>query len=381
MVKKKASGRRTRRTHNAAFKAKVALAALREDRTLAQLCEQFELHPNQISEWKKQLLERAAEVFDGGTSPVPVDLAPLHAKIGQLALENDFLGKRAHQSGIAERKAMIDRNHELPITRQAQLLNISRGTVYYLPRAVSPADQALMRRLDELHLEYPFMGARMLRDQLNRQGVHAGRRHIRSLMLRMGIEALAPQPGTSQAAPGHKIHPYLLRKLTINRANQVWALDTTYIPMARGFVYLTAVVDVASRCVLAHKVAITLEATHAREVIEQAFARHGTPEIVNTDQGSQFTAVEFTDAVLARGCKLSMDGRGAWRDNVFVERLWRSVKYERVYLKAYDSVSAARTDIAEYLDWYNTGRPHSKLERITPQEKYLAVLPPLKQAA
>ena len=276
---------------------------------------------------------------------------------------------------------MIDRNHELPITRQAQLLNISRGTVYYLPRAVSPADQALMRRLDELHLEYPFMGARMLRDQLNRQGVHAGRRHIRSLMLRMGIEALAPQPGTSQAAPGHKIHPYLLRKLTINRANQVWALDTTYIPMARGFVYLTAVVDVASRCVLAHKVAITLEATHAREVIEQAFARHGTPEIVNTDQGSQFTAVEFTDAVLARGCKLSMDGRGAWRDNVFVERLWRSVKYERVYLKAYDSVSAARTDIAEYLDWYNTGRPHSKLERITPQEKYLAVLPPLKQAA
>ena len=276
---------------------------------------------------------------------------------------------------------MIDRNHELPITRQAQLLNISRGTVYYLPRAVSPADQALMRRLDELHLEYPFMGARMLRDQLNRQGVHAGRRHIRTLMLRMGIEALAPQPGTSQAAPGHKIHPYLLRKLTINRANQVWALDTTYIPMARGFVYLTAVVDVASRCVLAHKVAITLEATHAREVIEQAFARHGTPEIVNTDQGSQFTAVEFTDAVLARGCKLSMDGRGAWRDNVFVERLWRSVKYERVYLKAYDSVSAARTDIAEYLDWYNTGRPHSKLERITPQEKYLAVLPPLKQAA
>ena len=187
-------------------------------------------------------------------------------------------------------------------------------------------------------------------------------------MLKMGIEALAPQPGTSQAAPGHKIYPYLLRKLAINRANQVWALDTTSIPMARGFVYLTAVVDVASRCVLAHKVAITLEAIHAKEVIEQAFARYGAPEIVNTDQGSQFTAVEFTEVVRERGCKLSMDGRGAWRDNVFVERLWRSVKYERVYLKAYASVSAARADIADYMDWYNTHRPHSSLNRVTPHE-------------
>ena len=276
---------------------------------------------------------------------------------------------------------MIDRDHTLSITRQASLLNISRGTVYYLPRPVSPADLALMRRIDELHLEHPFMGARMLRDQLARQGIHAGRRHIRTLMLRMGIEALAPQPGTSKRAPGHKIYPYLLRKLAITRANQVWALDTTYIPMARGFVYLTAVVDVASRCVLAHKVAITLEAVHAKEVIEQAFARYGTPEIVNTDQGSQFTAIEFTDTVRAHGCKLSMDGRGAWRDNVFVERLWRSVKYERVYLKAYDGVSAARADIADYLGWYNTQRPHSSLERLTPYEKYWAALPQMKQAA
>ena len=276
---------------------------------------------------------------------------------------------------------MIDRNHELSLTRQASLLNIGRGTVYYVPRPVSPADLVLMRKIDELHLKHPFMGARMLRDQLTRQGIHTGRRHIRTLMLRMGIEALAPQPGTSQAAPGHKIYPYLLRKLAITRANQVWALDTTYIPMARGFVYLTAVVDVASRRVLAHKVAITLEAVHAKEVIEQAFARHGVPEIVNTDQGSQFTAEEFTDVVLAKGCKLSMDGRGAWRDNVFVERLWRSVKYERVYLKAYDGVSAARADIADYMAWYNVKRPHSRLERLTPLEKYLNTLSPIKQAA
>ena len=276
---------------------------------------------------------------------------------------------------------MIDRDHRLSITRQAELLDISRGTVYYLPRPVSAADLALMRKIDALHLEHPFMGARMLRDQLRRQGIQAGRRHIRTLMYRMGIEALAPQPGTSQAAPGHKIHPYLLRNLAITRANQVWALDTTYIPMARGFVYLTAVVDVASRQVLAHKVAITLEACHATQVLEQAFARYGTPEIVNTDQGSQFTAEEFTKVVLKKGCQLSMDGRGAWRDNVFVERLWRSVKYERVYLKAYDSVSAVRTDVADYLHWFNTERPHSSLGRLTPNETYLALLSKQKVAA
>jgi len=276
---------------------------------------------------------------------------------------------------------MIDRQHQLPITRQAELLGMSRSSVYYLPRPVSQADLTLMRCIDELHLEHPFMGARMLRRMLVRQGLKVGRRHVSTLMQRMGIEALCPQPGTSKAHPGHKIYPYLLRRLAITQSNQVWALDTTYIPMARGFVYLTAVVDVASRKVLAHKLAITLEACHAREVIEQAFMRYGTPDIVNTDQGSQFTAEEFTNVVLAKGCKLSMDGRGAWRDNVFVERFWRSVKYERVYLRAYDSVSAARSDIAQYIDGFNTKRPHSSLEDATPDEFYYAHLPRMKEAA
>ncbi len=276
---------------------------------------------------------------------------------------------------------MIDRDRPLSITQQASLLGISRGSVYYLPRPVSEADLALMLRIDELHLEYPFMGARMLRNQLHRAGIRVGRRHLGALMRRMGIAALAPQPGTSRREPGHKIYPYLLRKLPITRSNQVWALDTTYIPMARGFVYLTAVVDMASRRVLAHRVAITLEAIHAEEVIEQAMLKYGCPEIVNTEQGSQLTATEFTDVVLGKGCKLSMDGRGAWRDNVFVEWLWRSVKYERVYLKAYDSVSAARTDIADYLGWYNTHRPPSSLERATPDQKYFTGLPRLKHAA
>ena len=276
---------------------------------------------------------------------------------------------------------MIDRSHSLSLTRQTQLLGISRGSVYYLPRPTSEADLALMRRIDELHLEHPFMGARMLRRQLQRQGIHVGRRHLGTLMERMGIEALCPQPGTSKRHPQHKIYPYLLRKVAIRRANQVWALDTTYIPMARGFVYLTAVVDVASRMVLAHKVAVTLEAIHAKEVVEQAFARYGTPEIVNTDQGSQFTAEEFTHAVLSRGCRLSMDGKGAWRDNVFVERLWRTIKYERVYLRVYDAVSAARTDVALYLDWYNRERVHSRIEDRTPEQAYWALLPKLAMAA
>ncbi len=276
---------------------------------------------------------------------------------------------------------MIDRDHKLPITRQAELLKVSRGTVYYLPKPVSEADLALMLRIDMLHLLHPFMGARMLRDQLAGEGIHVGRRHIRTLMIRMDIEALAPQPGTSKKKPGNKIYPYLLRNLAITRPNQVWALDTTYIPMARGFVYLTAVVDVASRRVLTHKVAITLEACHAKEIIEEAFARYGIPDIVNTDQGSQFTAEDFTKAVLDKGCKLSMDGRGAWRDNVFIERVWRSVKYERVYLRAYDSVGAARADIAQYFAWYNARRPHSSLDRVTPEQTYLNLLPQLHEAA
>ena len=276
---------------------------------------------------------------------------------------------------------MIDRSHTLSVSRQAELLDISRGAVYYLPRPIGEADLALMRRIDELHLDHPFMGARMLGRMLACEGIHVGRRHVTTLMRRMGIEAQAPQPGTSQARPGHKVYPYLLRHVAITQANQVWALDTTYIPMAKGFVYLTAVVDVASRRVLAHKLATTLEAYHAVEILEQAFARYGTPEIVNTDQGSQFTAEEFTRAVFRRGAKLSMDGKGAWRDNVFVERLWRTVKYERVYLYAYGSVSEARTDIAEYIDWYNCRRPHSSLDDQTPDRTYWQMRPMMKMAA
>ena len=276
---------------------------------------------------------------------------------------------------------MIDRKHQLSISRQAKLLEISRGSVYYQSRPTKEKDLAIMRQVDELHLEHPFMGARMLRDQLNRMGFKVGRKHVSTLMKKMGIEALYQKPRTSKKHPGHAIYPYLLRGKVINRANQVWALDTTYIPMAQGYVYLTAVVDWASRKVLAAKLAITLEATHAVEVLQEAFNRHGKPEIINTDQGSQFTAYEFVQTVKSRDCHLSMDGRGAWRDNIFVERLWKTIKYERVYLYAYDTVSEARSSIMQYLGWYNQSRPHSRLSKMTPDEAYGMMLPAVNLAA
>ncbi|MGF6935298.1 putative transposase [Paraburkholderia sp. UCT70] len=247
---------------------------------------------------------------------------------------------------------MIDRTHALPVSQQARLVGIARSSVYYRAQPVSEADLLLMRRIDELHMEFPFAGARMLARLLRREAHEIGRRRVRTLMKRMGIEALYCKPNTSRRNAQHKIWPYLLRGMTISRANQVWALDTSYIPMARGFVYLTAVVDWASRKVLAHRVAITMEAMHAVEALEEAFAKYGQPEIVNTDQGSQFTATVFTGAVLSRGIRLSMDGKGAWRDNVFVERVWRSVKYEAVYLKAYESVGHARRSIGDYINLY-----------------------------
>jgi putative transposase len=265
---------------------------------------------------------------------------------------------------------MIDRDHDLPISRQAKALGVSRGSVYYKARPTSAEDLRIMRRLDELHLDYPFAGSRMLRDFLNREGVEIGRRRVSSLMKRMGISAIYRRPNTSKPAPGHKIYPYLLRGVKIERPDQVWAMDITYIPMARGFVYLAAVVDIFSRRVLSHRVSITMEADFCVEALDEALAKHGRPEIFNTDQGSQFTSVAFTGVLRDQGVSISMDGKGAWRDNVFVERLWRSVKYEEVYLRAYDSVSEARGSISRYLAFYNQRRPHSSLDRRTPNEAY-----------
>ena len=276
---------------------------------------------------------------------------------------------------------MIDRHHDLPLSRQAKVLGISRGSVYYLPRAVPAADLALMRRIDALHLEYPFAGSRMLQGLLKAEGHVAGRLHVATLMKRMGIEALYRRPRTSKRAPGHAIFPYLLRKLPVTRPNQVWAMDITYIPMARGFVYLAAVVDWFSRKVLAWRLSISMDTAFCIEAVEDAMARFGKPEIFNTDQGSQFTSREFTGLLIAADIRISMDGKGAWRDNVFVERLWKSVKYEEVYLRAYASVSEARASIGRYLDFFNTRRPHQGLGRQTPDQAYFNALLPIPAVA
>ncbi|KAB1083011.1 IS3 family transposase [Neorhizobium galegae] len=377
--------RRPRRNHSPAFKAKVALAAIRGEQTLVELSQQFDVHANQIKQWKDQLLEGATGVFGDEAKTEPagptVDVKTLHAKIGELTLENDFLFRSARQGGIAGRKEMIDRSHKLSVARQAKLLGFSRGSVYYSPRSVSDVDLALMRRIDELHLDYPFAGSRMLQWLLRGEGLNVGRLHVATLMKKMGIEAIYRRPNTSKPAPGHKIYPYLLRKLAVTRPNQVWAMDLTYGPMARGFVYLCAVVDWFSRRVLSWRLSITMEADFCIEAVEEALARYGKPEIFNTDQGSQFTSIDFTAVLKKAEIAISMDGKGAWRDNVFVERLWRSIKYEEVYLHAYKTVSEARAGIGRYLNFYNTRRPHSSLDRQTPDQAYFNALAPMMVAA
>ena len=278
---------------------------------------------------------------------------------------------------------MIDRGHALSVTKQAEVVGIARSTVYYLPRPVSAADLGLMRQIDELHMEFPFAGARMLRRLLAANGSKIGRRHVKALMKRMGIEALYRRPRTTKPEPGHKIYPYLLRGLAVTRPNQVWAMDITYIPMAKGFVYLAVVLDWFSRRVLSWRLSITMEAAFCVETLEEALAKHGKPDIFNTDQDSQFTGAAFTGALTNHGIAISMDGKGAWRDNVFVERLWRSVKYEEVYLHAYDSVSGARAGIGRYLDLYNRRRPHSSLDDKTPNQAYFGhmSMPPIRLVA
>jgi putative transposase len=265
---------------------------------------------------------------------------------------------------------MIDATHELPLGRQAQLLDLSRSSIYYRPQPTSPADLAVMRRIDELHLEHPFAGARMLRDLLRLNGFGIGRKHVATLMRTMGIEALYRKANTSQRHPEHRVYPYLLRGVAIERPNQVWAMDITYLPMARGFVYLTVVLDWATRRVLAWRLSNSLTADAPVEALEEAITKYGRPEIMNTDQGSQFTSSEFIGTLERHGIAISMDGKGRWRDNVFVERLWKTIKYEHVYLHAYVTVSEAKAKLAVYLDFYNRHRPHTALDRQTPDTAY-----------
>ena len=270
---------------------------------------------------------------------------------------------------------MIDRQHPLPVTRQCRLVAVARSSVYYSPRPLPAGTLALMRQLDELHLLHPFAGSRMLRDLLRLQGVRVGRKHVATLLRRLGMEALYRHPRTTQPHPGHQVFPYLLRAREVTLPNQVWAMDLTYLPMRRGFLYLVAVLDWATRRVLAWRLSNTLTTDCCLDALEAAIQAHGCPGILNTDQGSQFTSTAFVTAVQQHGLALSMDGRGAWRDNLFVERLWKTVKYEEVYLHAYASGIEAQRHLAAYFTFYNQGRPHGALDGRTPDMVYFATLP------
>jgi len=269
---------------------------------------------------------------------------------------------------------MIEKEHPLPITRQCRLLELSRASIYYTPHPISDMDRELMRIIDEIHLEEPYLGSRGIKSRLRMKGYTIGRIHVRTLMRTMGIEAIYKKPRLSKPHPDHTVYPYLLRGLYISEANHVWCSDITYIPMARGFCYLVAVMDWASRKVLSWRLSNTLDASFCVDALEEALLNYGTPDIFNTDQGSQFTSEEFTGILHKRHIKISMDGNGRWRDNIFIERLWKTVKYEEIYLKAYESISHAKKELTKFFNRYNTRRPHQGLNDRIPDGVYMSSL-------
>jgi putative transposase len=275
---------------------------------------------------------------------------------------------------------MITREHPLPLSKQCRILNLSRSGIYYSPMLMSDKDRELMRLIDEIHLTYPYLGTRGIKSELRNKGHKVGRSHVRTLMGKMGVEALYKKPRLTKTHPEHTIYPYLLRGMTITEANAVWCSDITYIPMARGFCYLVAIMDWASRKVLSWRLSNTLDTSFCVEALEEALSLHGTPQIFNTDQGSQFTSDDFTDILKKHGIRISMDGQGRWRDNVFIERLWKSVKYEDVYLKAYSSIAEARKGLTAWFDRYNKERRHQGLDDRTPDEVYWSPLPGVRDA-
>ena len=262
------------------------------------------------------------------------------------------------------------RHHRLAVTRRCELLSVPRSSAYYQPREESPEDETLMRTIDEIHLRLPFLGSRRIVDELADQGQRVNRKCVQRLMRQMGLVALYPKPNTSRAHHAHKVYPYLLRGLAIERPNQVWCADITYIPMRKGFVYLVVIMDWHSRKVLSWRLSNTLDAAFCVAALREALYAYGTPEIFNTDQGCQFTSDEFTGVLKEAGVQISMDGRGRWMDNVFIERLWRSLKYEEVYLTAYETVRQARHGIGQWMRFYNERRKHQALDRKTPDTVY-----------
>ncbi|MFC7694174.1 IS3 family transposase [Paeniroseomonas aquatica] len=368
------AGKRTR--YSADFKAKVALEALRGELTAAQLAAKHGIHQTMVGEWKRQAMEGLTAVFSGKSAAqesakaTEADVEKLHAKIGQLLVERDFWRKRPVDEP-ERRRRMIEPEHlQLSVVRQCELVSISRSGFYRRPTGETMLNLELMRRIDAQFLEAPWYGSRQMARHLRREGHVVGRKRIRRLMAKIGLMPIYQRPRTTVPNPEHRVFPYLLRDLVIDRANQVWCADITYLPMRRGFLYLVAMMDWATRKVLAWRVSNTMEVEFCLEVLEEAMARFGRPEIFNTDQGSQFTSPRFTGLLQQAGVRISMDGRGRWMDNVFIERLWRSLKYECVYLHALETGSELRAGLSKWIGYYNAGRPHSALGGADPDEAY-----------
>ncbi|MDE0032471.1 MAG: IS3 family transposase [Deltaproteobacteria bacterium] len=361
----------TRRRFSGDFKAKVALEALRGDKTIQEIAVRHKIHPNQVSTWKQRAVEGMKEVFskgaERGRGEHEAEIRDLHAKIGELTVERDFLAKGLKVVSGEERRAMIKPGHpKLSLSRQCRLLRVSRSSVYHRPKGESAENLALMRRIDKLFLECPFYGSR----HLWREGACVGRHRVRRLMRLMGLEAIYQAPRTTQPHPEHRVYPYRLKGVAIERPNHAWCADITYIPVQKGFLYLVAVMDWATRRVLSWRLSNTLDARFCTDALSEALQRYGRPEIFNSDQGSQFTSLEFTSVLKDSGVAISMDGRGRCMDNIFIERLWRSLKYEAVYLHEISDGFQAQRLISSWFAFYDRARPHSALGGSTPAEAY-----------
>ncbi|WP_412556582.1 IS3 family transposase [Sulfitobacter pontiacus] len=355
-----------RKQHHPEFKAKVALEALKGEETVSELASRFGVHPTMIHQWKRALLEGASGVFERGSRKAPeVDeeqVKDLHAKIGELAVANDFLGQKAQTLDRQVRCKMIEPNIPgLSVGKQCSLLSISRSSFYYEPKGESEMNLDLMRVIDKQFLETPFYGVRQMTWHLRNEQHLVNEKRIRRLMRLMGLMPIYQKPNTSKAAKGHKIYPYLLRGLRVDRPNQVWCAEITYLPMRRGFLYLVAIMDWHTRKVLAWRISNTLEAGFCVDALNEAIHKFGPPDIMNTDQGSQFTSFAWKNRLRSANVRISMDGKGRFLDNIFVERLWRSLKYECIYLHAWETGSEARDGVRKWIEFYNHKRPHSAL--------------------
>ncbi|MEM9046968.1 MAG: IS3 family transposase [Pseudomonadota bacterium] len=363
-----------RRKFTDQFKAKVALEALRGDKTIQEIAAKHQVHPNQVSTWKRQAVEGMADVFARGgkpEGPTEAEVKELHAKIGRLAVENGFFVRRAEAVSPEKKRAMIKRDHpELSVSQQCKLVRLSRSAFYYTPVGIGADTLAMMKEIDRVFTRYPFFGSRQIAAYLQREGTVVGRHRVRRLMGKMGLEAIYKRPRTSKPHPQHPIYPYLLRGLQVACPNQVWCADITFVPVRNGFLYLVAIMDWATRKVLSWRLSNTMHADFCIDALNEAITRYGPPEIVNTDQGSQFTGSAWITTLTEAGVRISMDGRGRYLDNIFIERLWRSLKQEAIYLEEITDGFQARRVVKNWMAFYNAERPHSALDRRTPDDAY-----------